>query len=212
MIVFGIAANSLKRWRAFAVISIVLGITGYWQQRFSRRETVSAWDWVAWSRVAAYTLPFWLITAGVLLVKSTLPQCRHNNNSFTRHLNSIALLVIFGNYLECFMLGAGWFGHWAASLQIYVTKAEQEGLYIKKRPKYVWEKTMRVILIMFFLVFCSIPSNVTAQNTTGNRNAKCGEVVLSAINLILCGKRLTLVCQSLLWRCEKKTSTFVCAI
>src|SRR5882762_6833348 len=37
---------------------------------------------------------------------------------------------------------------------------------------------MRVILIMCFLVFGSISSNVTAQNTTGNGNAKCDEVVV----------------------------------
>ena len=47
----------------------------------------------------------------------------------------------------------------------------------KKRPKYVGEKIMRVILITF-LLFCPISSNVTAQNTTGNRNAKCDEIVI----------------------------------
>jgi tetratricopeptide (TPR) repeat protein len=51
-------------------------------------------------------------------------------------------------------------------------------LFFKKRPKYVWEKIMRVILITFFLVFCSSSSNPAAQNTTGNRKAKCDEVVV----------------------------------
>ncbi len=36
---------------------------------------------------------------------------------------------------------------------------------------------MRVILITF-LVFCSISSNTTAQNPADNRNAKCDEVVV----------------------------------
>ena len=37
---------------------------------------------------------------------------------------------------------------------------------------------MRVTLISVFLVFCSISSNVTAQNTTASENAKCDEVVV----------------------------------
>jgi tetratricopeptide (TPR) repeat protein len=37
---------------------------------------------------------------------------------------------------------------------------------------------MRIISIGFFLVLCSISSNVTAQNTTGNRNVKCDEVII----------------------------------
>ena len=37
---------------------------------------------------------------------------------------------------------------------------------------------MRVILITFFLVFCSISSKLAAQNMTGNRNAKCDEVIV----------------------------------
>ncbi len=37
---------------------------------------------------------------------------------------------------------------------------------------------MRVILMVFFLVLCSISSNVTAQNTNGNRNVKCDEVIV----------------------------------
>jgi tetratricopeptide (TPR) repeat protein len=44
--------------------------------------------------------------------------------------------------------------------------------------KYVWEKIMRVILMVFFLALCSISSNVTAQNTNGNRNVKCDEVII----------------------------------
>lgn len=37
---------------------------------------------------------------------------------------------------------------------------------------------MRVILMVFFLVLYSVSSNVTAQNTTGNRNVKCNEVII----------------------------------
>jgi hypothetical protein len=37
---------------------------------------------------------------------------------------------------------------------------------------------MKVILAMFFLVFCSVSLNVSGQNTAGNRTAKCGEVVV----------------------------------
>jgi tetratricopeptide (TPR) repeat protein len=37
---------------------------------------------------------------------------------------------------------------------------------------------MRVILVVLLLALCSISSNVTAQNTTGNRNVKCDEVIV----------------------------------
>ncbi len=37
---------------------------------------------------------------------------------------------------------------------------------------------MRVILTVFFLVLCSISSNVIAQNTTGNRSVMCDEVIV----------------------------------
>jgi tetratricopeptide (TPR) repeat protein len=37
---------------------------------------------------------------------------------------------------------------------------------------------MRVILVVFFLALCSIPSSVTAQNITSNRNVKCDEVIV----------------------------------
>lgn len=37
---------------------------------------------------------------------------------------------------------------------------------------------MRVILALLFLALCPISSNLAAQNTTGNRNAKCDEVVV----------------------------------
>ncbi len=37
---------------------------------------------------------------------------------------------------------------------------------------------MRIILIVFFLALCSVSSNVAAQNTTGNRNVKCDEVII----------------------------------
>ncbi len=37
---------------------------------------------------------------------------------------------------------------------------------------------MRIILMVFFLALCSISSNVSAQNTTGNRNVKCDEVII----------------------------------
>jgi hypothetical protein len=37
---------------------------------------------------------------------------------------------------------------------------------------------MKVISVVVLLALCSISSNVTAQNTTGNRNAKCDEVVV----------------------------------
>ena len=37
---------------------------------------------------------------------------------------------------------------------------------------------MRAILVLFFLALCSISSNLAAQNTTSNGNAKCDEVVV----------------------------------
>lgn len=69
MVVFGIAANRLKRWRVFAVFSITFGITGLlatalFAQGFGLGLGVGGLE-----RVAAYTLPVWLITAGVLMMR-----------------------------------------------------------------------------------------------------------------------------------------------
>ena len=63
-------------------------------------------------------------------------------------------------------------------LEIYESSLRHESEEHKKRPKYFWEKSMRVILVMFFLLSCAISSNVIAQNATGNRNGKCNEVVV----------------------------------
>jgi hypothetical membrane protein len=69
IIVFGIAANSVKRWRAFALISIALGVTGLLATALFPQGYGLGLGIGGLERVAAYTLPVWLITAGVLIVR-----------------------------------------------------------------------------------------------------------------------------------------------
>ncbi len=78
MIVFGIAANRVKRWRAFAVASTALGITGLLATALFAQGYGVSMGMAGMERVAAYTLPVWLITSGALIVRkclgSTLPN------------------------------------------------------------------------------------------------------------------------------------------
>jgi hypothetical membrane protein len=69
MIVFGIAAQRVKRWRAFAVFSITFGITGLLATALFAQGYGLGLGVGGLERVAAYTLPVWLITAGVLMVR-----------------------------------------------------------------------------------------------------------------------------------------------
>jgi hypothetical membrane protein len=80
MIVFGIAANQVKRWRAFAVFSITFGITGLLATALFPQGYGLGLGVGGMERVAAYTLPVWLMTAGVLMVRkrptsTTLMSC-----------------------------------------------------------------------------------------------------------------------------------------
>jgi hypothetical membrane protein len=69
MIVFGIAANRVKPGRAFAVISIALGVTGLIATALFAQGYGLGLGVGGLERVAAYTLPVWLITTGVLIVR-----------------------------------------------------------------------------------------------------------------------------------------------
>jgi hypothetical membrane protein len=80
MIVFGIAANRVERWRAFAVVSIVLGITGLLATALFPRGYGLGMGVGGMERVAAYTLPVWLITAGVLIVRKHLTSTPPDNS------------------------------------------------------------------------------------------------------------------------------------
>jgi hypothetical membrane protein len=71
MIVFGIAANGVRRWRVFAFTSIALGVTGLSATALFAQGYGLGLGVGGLERVAAYTLPVWLITAGVLIVRST---------------------------------------------------------------------------------------------------------------------------------------------
>jgi hypothetical membrane protein len=69
MIVFGAGARRAGRWRAFGAVSIALGVagllaTGLFVQGYGLGLGVAGME-----RVAAYTLPVWLIASGALLVK-----------------------------------------------------------------------------------------------------------------------------------------------
>lgn len=72
MIVFGIAANGVKPGRAFSVISIALGVTGLLATMLFPQGYGLGLGVGGMERVAAYTLPLWLITTGVLIVRKEL--------------------------------------------------------------------------------------------------------------------------------------------
>jgi hypothetical protein len=69
MIVFGITASSVKLGRAFAVISVAFGVTGLLATAFFSQGYGLGLGIGGLERVAAYTLPVWLITAGALIVR-----------------------------------------------------------------------------------------------------------------------------------------------
>ena len=79
MIVFGVAANREKRWRAFAVVSTALGITGVVATALFAQGYGLGLGVGGMERVAAYTLPVWLITSGVLMVRMH-PNLTPSNN------------------------------------------------------------------------------------------------------------------------------------
>jgi hypothetical membrane protein len=81
MIVFGIAANRVKRWRAFAVFSMTFGVTGLLATALFAQGYGLGLGVGGLERVAAYTLPVWLITAGVLLLRKR-PASTPPRNSF----------------------------------------------------------------------------------------------------------------------------------
>ena len=69
MIVCGVAARREKRWRTFAAVSAALGVagllaTGLFVEGYGLGLGVGGME-----RVAAYTLPVWLVMSGVLMVR-----------------------------------------------------------------------------------------------------------------------------------------------
>lgn len=81
MIVFGTAANEARRWRAFAVFSITFGVTGLLATALFAQGYGLGLGVGGLERVAAYTLPIWLITAGVLMMRK-FPTSTTLDNSF----------------------------------------------------------------------------------------------------------------------------------
>jgi hypothetical membrane protein len=69
LIVFGVAANREKRWRAFALVSSALGIAGILATMLFVQGYGLGLGAGGMERVAAHTLPVWLITSGVLMVR-----------------------------------------------------------------------------------------------------------------------------------------------
>jgi hypothetical membrane protein len=69
MIVFGITASSVKLGRAFAVISVAFGVTGLLATAIFSQGYGLGLGIGGLERVAAYTLPVWLITAGARIVR-----------------------------------------------------------------------------------------------------------------------------------------------
>jgi hypothetical membrane protein len=69
IIVFGVRAVRVKRWCAYAVVSTTLGIIGVLATVLFAQGYGLGLGVAGMERVAAYTLPVWLITSGVLMVR-----------------------------------------------------------------------------------------------------------------------------------------------
>jgi hypothetical membrane protein len=83
MILFGIAAHRARRWRAFAVFSITSGSAGLLATALFAQGYGLGLGVGGLERVAAYTLPVWLITAGALMA-SRCPTPAPPDESFDR--------------------------------------------------------------------------------------------------------------------------------
>jgi len=79
MVLFGVAANRVKRWRAFAVFSITFGIIGLLATALFAQGYGLGLGVGGLERVAAYTLPVWLITSGALIVSRCFTSTPPNN-------------------------------------------------------------------------------------------------------------------------------------
>jgi hypothetical protein len=78
MVVFGSATHNAARWGVFSWVSVCLGVvglvaTGAFAQGYGLGLGVGGLE-----RVAAYTLPVWLIAAGVLLVRQSVTAAPPN--------------------------------------------------------------------------------------------------------------------------------------
>lgn len=69
MIVFGVGAKRAGRWRAFASVSIALGVTGLLATVLFVRGYGLGLGVAGMERVAAHTLPVWLIASGALMLR-----------------------------------------------------------------------------------------------------------------------------------------------
>ncbi|MEP6923955.1 MAG: DUF998 domain-containing protein [Pyrinomonadaceae bacterium] len=84
MIAFGITSLGLKRWRTFAIVSTAFGLTGLlatvlFAQGYGLGLGVGGME-----RVAAYTLPVWLIIFGVLIIVRKRPVSTPLTSYWTR--------------------------------------------------------------------------------------------------------------------------------
>jgi hypothetical membrane protein len=69
IVVIGVALNRMKRWRAYAAVSTTLGIIGLLATVLFAQAYGLGLGVAGMERVAAYTLPIWLITSGILMVR-----------------------------------------------------------------------------------------------------------------------------------------------
>jgi hypothetical membrane protein len=92
MILIGIAVNRAKRWRAFSVFSITSGIAGLLATALFAQGYGLGLGVGGMERVAAYTLPVWLITAGVLIVRKCSTSAPPSN-SFNRTWQKAAFII-----------------------------------------------------------------------------------------------------------------------
>ncbi len=74
MIAFGLAGRRVKRWRAFAAFSITFGVTGLLATALFAQGYGLGLGVAGLERVAAYTLPVWLMTAGAMMVRHRVGQ------------------------------------------------------------------------------------------------------------------------------------------
>lgn len=69
IIVVGVAANRMKRWCAYAIVSTTLGVIGVLATVLFAQGYGLGLGVAGMERVAAYTLPVWLITSGILMAR-----------------------------------------------------------------------------------------------------------------------------------------------
>ncbi|MDT4969004.1 MAG: hypothetical protein QOJ64_3741 [Acidobacteriota bacterium] len=79
IIVVGVAAHRINRWCAYAIVSTTLGIIGLLATVLFAQGYGLGLGVAGMERVAAYTLPVWLIISGILMVRTPPSSTSHDS-------------------------------------------------------------------------------------------------------------------------------------